>query len=399
MNDKSSNYYQWVILIILTMTQMCAALSTQSIGILAGFWKYDFVLSNFEIGLLASLLNIAPIVGILFMGKILDYHGERGPIAAGMAIISLSLLIMSQVKSYELLLVMLFFNGVGYGPIQPGGSRAVYSWFNNKKLGLAMGIRQASVPLGGMLAAIILPYIILHSNWRYAVLFTTLATAISSIIFFIFYRNPVYKQKSSSKLLSLKQVLNILLEPEIGRISLLGAVLVAVQTFILVFWILLLHNQGKISLPRATSYLIWVQMFGVIGRVFLSFMGGRIKNGYNKILLIIMIVLIITLLNVIYISANSSHYLIYLISGILGFCGFGWYGPWVILLSNKSRFLGATLSASMALNQIAIVITPVIIGKVLDASHHYKVVVIMVVSLLSITLLFNIKYLYRSVNE
>ena len=39
-----------------------------------------------------------------------------------------------------------------YSVSQPGGSKVILKWFRKENRGLAMGIRQAGIPIGGALA-------------------------------------------------------------------------------------------------------------------------------------------------------------------------------------------------------------------------------------------------------
>jgi MFS family permease len=52
----------------------------------------------------------------------------------------------------------------------------------------------------------------------------------------------------------------------------------------------------------------------------------------------------------------------------LGFFSYGWYGPWVAHVSEScpGEQVGLSLGTAMAVNQIAIVTTPPILGLVVD---------------------------------
>ena len=57
------------------------------------------------------------------------------------------------VTNYTYVVAILLFVGIWYGGEQPGGSKAIVKWFPPQRRGLAMGIRQTGIPIGGALAS------------------------------------------------------------------------------------------------------------------------------------------------------------------------------------------------------------------------------------------------------
>ena len=63
-----------------------------------------------------------------------------------------SLLLTNIVSGFNGLLFVLLLIGMFYSVSQPGGSKVILKWFRKENRGLAMGIRQAGIPIGGALA-------------------------------------------------------------------------------------------------------------------------------------------------------------------------------------------------------------------------------------------------------
>ncbi|KEF38681.1 sugar phosphate permease [Schinkia azotoformans MEV2011] len=157
-NSNEKRSYKWVILFIATFSQTCATFVTYGMGPLATFYQKQFSLSQFETGLIVSAVNIGPIFSMLIFGNLMDKYGERWVVGIGSILLGINVLIAYTTNSYVLLLIILMFVGIWYGTAQPGGSSAIIKWFPNKHRGLAMGIRQTGIPIGGALASAILPY-------------------------------------------------------------------------------------------------------------------------------------------------------------------------------------------------------------------------------------------------
>jgi MFS family permease len=68
--------------------------------------------------------------------------------------------------------------------------------------------------------------------------------------------------------------------------------------------------------------------------------------------------------------------LLIFISAWFGFFGLGWYGPWVAFIADVAppEQLGLTLGIVMALNQIAAVATPPLLGLLHDLTGGYAAV-------------------------
>ena len=73
----------------------------------------------------------------------------------------------------------LLFGSIGYCVIQPAGGKVIAAWFGPDTRGVAMGIRQAGLPLGAALGALILPTIAERHGWRAAFEAGALAAALA----------------------------------------------------------------------------------------------------------------------------------------------------------------------------------------------------------------------------
>lgn len=65
--------------------------------------------------------------------------------------------------------------------------------------------------------------------------------------------------------------------------------------------------------------------------------------------------------------------MLFALSAWIGFFGFGWYGPRVAWISETCprANVGATLGLAMAINQVAIVVTPILFGLTVDVAGVY----------------------------
>ena len=136
-----------------------AAFSTVAfaIAVLAPALRDRYDLSLTEIGVVLGAEWIGLTVSLLPWGFAVDRWGERWTLAGGLAGCAAFLAGAAFAPSFGWLVVLLGLAGVAGGSVQSGSGRAVMGWFSADERGLALGIRQTAVPVGGGIAAIVLP--------------------------------------------------------------------------------------------------------------------------------------------------------------------------------------------------------------------------------------------------
>ncbi len=110
------------------------------------------------------------------------------------------------VNGFNGLLFVLLLVGTFYSVSQPGGSKVIMKWFSKENRGLAMGIRQAGIPIGGTLAGVLIPFLTIKYNMAYAVNSIACICIIGGFLFLYFIRNHIFKRKLN------KNVVNFLLD-------------------------------------------------------------------------------------------------------------------------------------------------------------------------------------------
>lgn len=167
--ERVNSTYKWVMLIVATIAQTTATLITYGVGVFALFWKEEYALTNTESGLLVSVVNVGPLFCMLFVGRLLDQYNEKILISISSFLLGSSLLLTNIVRGFNGLLFVLLLIGMFYSVSQPGGSKVILKWFRKENRGLAMGIRQAGIPIGGALAGVLIPFLTVQYNMTYAI--------------------------------------------------------------------------------------------------------------------------------------------------------------------------------------------------------------------------------------
>ncbi|ACS85640.1 MFS transporter [Musicola paradisiaca] len=394
MVSTANTSYRWVILAIATLAQACACFFVQGIGTIAIYIQHELHLSAMQIGLLVSAAQLVPLVGLLVAGELLDRYSERLVVGIGTLVVACALMAAMLAGSYSSILMFLIVVGAGYSTAQPGGSKSVARWFDKQQRGFAMGIRQAGLPLGGALAAAILPFTAAQWGWRYSFLVGGLVALVGALVFILFYRSPhmhdVATQTTTGSLWKGAILrLHMLTDPSMKNIMVSGVSLVSAQYGILVFTVLYLHDRLQMEVALAASLLFVGQIAGAIGRILLAAWSDHCKSGRYFPVFVCMIAAVVSLLALIWLPL-SSPLPVALLLAWLGFFGFGWYGPWVAYVAESAppQKTGFALGLSMAVNQVAIVLVTPALGLLRDTTQSDVPGWFLLVTLIVLGLLF-----------
>jgi sugar phosphate permease len=369
-NNSSPSPYRWLILAIATFAQASATLVTYGVGPLAAVWQKQWQLNATQTGLLVSAVQIGPLLSMLFIGYAMDRYGERWLISLGSILLGISFLLTAFALQYFILLFLLTLVGIWYGTAQPGGSKVILKWFSKEERGLAMGIRQAGIPIGGALAGIILPFLSLRFDWKTAVYVQSGIAVIGGILFFLFYRDtgqkesPVSSQSTFKQ--KMKQILNV---KEVISILFTGVVLVSLQMVIVGHLMLFFIREIKISLTMSGQLFSTALGFGMLGRIVLAYISDRYWGG-NRIapLQLSIWASVVGLLILIFAPSTLPMWFYFGICAWLGFFGIGWFSSYLLAVAERapSGSEGLMVSYALTLNQMAIVLSPILFGLVVD---------------------------------
>ncbi len=363
--------YRWVILVVATLAQTGTAVLFLGVGALAGFIQEDFQLSGAQTGLLVTAVGFAAVVALLPTGRLLDRSSERAIITGGAVLLAAGAALAAFSPSYGVLLVILLAGGGGYSASQPGGSKVVAAWFADHQRGLAMGIRQTGLPLGGAIAAALLPAVAERWDWRTAMMVAAGFAAGSGILFGLVYRAPHHPVHASVP--GFRAELGELLRNRRVRLAMQsGLAMVSMQFVIISYLMLYMRDVHDVPLTRGAWMLFGAQFAGVAGRVLLAAWSDRVSD---RMMPVVVGAAAAALGAGVFagLGRGPSFAALLIASTLIGFFAFGWYGPWVVFVAEAApgHAVGMTLALAMTANQLAIVMAPPAFGLLLDLSGGY----------------------------
>src|SRR5207342_1354409 len=125
---------------------------------------------------------------LLPWGLVADRVDERWVIATGLTGAGAMLVVASTTQTFGAVTVVLVLVGALGASVNAASGRAIMAWFPASELGLALGVRQTAIPIGGALGAVLLPTLAATGGTRAAFLFLAGACAAGAAVAAIFVR-------------------------------------------------------------------------------------------------------------------------------------------------------------------------------------------------------------------
>jgi MFS family permease len=228
---------------------------------------FDLTLTQTGVVLAASFLGSVPT--LLAWGLIADRIGERLVMAIGLACSCGALVWAAHASSFGMLVLALAVAGGVAAGVNSATGRAVMAWFRRDERGLALGIRQMAVPLGGAIGAVALPLLEQHLGLSAAFLGLAAASLLGAIVALVFIRVEPSEDQSA--------LARPLRDRRVWLICVGSTFFVTTQLSLLGFFVLFLHDHRGVSTAVAAAALAVTQVLGGISRIALGRWSDRIR--------------------------------------------------------------------------------------------------------------------------
>lgn len=255
--------YRWAILAAGVVAQGALAALQQGLPALGPALQEQFELSLSEVGLVLTSAAWGVMATLLAWGWLADRIGERVVISAGLGGGALALVGASAVDGVGALIAALAVAGALAASASAASGRAVIGWFGRSERGLALGIRQMSVPLGGAVAALSLPALVALGGLQAAFLGLAAAAALGALVAAVWIREPPPAPAKRPVVEAPPPLRDV----RVWRLALGSALLVCAQVSITSFLVLFLVDHRGVAVGAAAGALAAIQLGGALARL------------------------------------------------------------------------------------------------------------------------------------
>jgi sugar phosphate permease len=245
-----------------TAAQASFAAITLGLPVLVPVLRAEFDLSLRQIGLVLSAPWVGATVTFLAWGLAADRYGERPVIAVGLTGSAACLIATAEASRLVTLLLLLVLSGAFGASVHSASGRAVMRWFDHDERGLALGIRQTAIPLGGVTVSLVVPSLAASRGLAGAFLFLGALCLFGALTGAVLLgrRGPAGEIARAS-------ARRVLLDGRLWRLSLGSSLYVYAQIALIGFGVVFLHDQHGISARQAALVIAASHVLAAVLRI------------------------------------------------------------------------------------------------------------------------------------
>jgi MFS family permease len=270
--NVSAGRYRWVVLAAGTLAQASFSVSSVGLPALGPALKTHYALTLGKTGVVLGAIGIGMLFTLLPWGLVADRIDERWVIATGLTGAAGVLAAASATHGYATVTGTLIGVGALGASVNAASGRAIMAWFPASELGLALGIRQTAIPIGGALGAGLLPVLASAGGIRLAFLFLAGACATGAAVAAVFIRG------GSGGEPELGEVSRPLRDPRMWLLGSGTGLYLLAQIGITGFVVLFLHEHRHLSKYAAGAVLAAIYVLAVAARIGSGRISDRLGN-------------------------------------------------------------------------------------------------------------------------
>ncbi len=160
---------RWLLLGVLTASYGAGAFGMLGISPLSPSLVEGFALSRLQVAFIVPSIYLGGLFFSMPGGRLADRLGVRTSFLGGLALGAAALTAGAWAPGFPTFLLALFVAGIGWSVVNPALGRAIIDLFPARERGIAMGIKQMGLTVGGFVAALVLPTVAARLGWRAAI--------------------------------------------------------------------------------------------------------------------------------------------------------------------------------------------------------------------------------------
>jgi sugar phosphate permease len=366
---------RWGVLALVTASHALGSLSALAVAPLAPFLLDGLGLSRVEVGLFLPAVYLGGVVMSLPAGWATERAGVGWPLAAGLALIGTTVALAALAPAMPAFLALLILGGFGFSILNPATGRAVYDWFPAGQRGLAMGVKQAGLTIGGIVSALALPPLAVALGWRAALAAGGAVSLACALLVAAVYREAPGRQATPGgtrpRLADLRPVVR---RPGVVVVLGCGLALGTAQSAVLAYLALFARDAFGLSSVDAARLLAVAHLGGVAGRLGWGAASDRAFAGRRRPGLTANAVV------------GAAGFALFALGGALppvvtigvafvaGMGAFGWVGLYFALMAEigGARFAGLMTGLGVIFAWGGVLLGPPLFGALAQATDSYR---------------------------
>ena len=271
--------------------------------------------------------------------------------------------------------------GLSYGPLTPASSHVLARYRSGAGMAFLVSVRQTSVPMGGVLAGLVAPPLVLGLGWNAACVFIGSVTAALGVAIWItvsVVRNELPDEPHGHSASLFEPVRFIFRSPGLASLATSSIVYAAMQLVLSSFLVVYLISVTSMDLVLAGALLSASQLAGVAGRLGWGFVADRVAAPRLLLLGIAILMAVAAGLMSLFTAAWPVGAIAAVVI-LLGATASGWNGVFLaeIIRDVRPAEVGLATAGSMMFAYTGTVLGPSLFGGLASAVGFPKAYLVM----------------------
>lgn len=264
----------------LTVSHSMAAMAMMTLPAVAPLVAGEYQVDASLVGYHISVVSLGLIISLVSVGNLSRRVGAARAAQFGHGLVAAGTL-LTLLPSIGFLLPGALVIGIGFGLLAPAASALLVRFSPPQRRNLLFSIQQTSVPMGGVLSALVGPAIALHLGWRAAAL-VALVMLGAAILLLQAGRRRWDDDRDPRQAILAPRLLDGLTanwrEPRLRALSLTGLAFCWAQFCVATFTVVVCVVALDLSLVTAGLVLMTVQLTNAAGRMVAGWVADRIGS-------------------------------------------------------------------------------------------------------------------------
>jgi MFS family permease len=381
---------RWRVLALVTVAFALSAMSALAVAPLSPLLRDALALTRAQVGLFIPAVYLGGVSMSLLAGWLVDHLGVRPTLALGQLLTGVMVALAAASPTLPLMLAALVGAGFGFAVVNPATGRAIVDWFPPRQRGVAMGIKQTGLTLGGVVGALGLPPLALALGWRGALLAAGGAAIASSAIVALGYRRPVLARPApSAGSPRWPELASLVRRPGVMVVFACGFALSIAQSAVLAYFALYVRETFLVSAIVAGQLLALAQVGGTASRLGWGFLSDWVFAGRRRVGVVVSAL------------GGAGAYVLFALGDrlpfpaaialalVAGAGAFGWVGLYFTLIAEigGARHAGVLTGVAVTFTWSGVLVGPLLFGGVLALTGGYGAAWLLLAALAAVSAL------------
>ncbi|WP_227870640.1 MFS transporter [Orrella marina] len=365
----------WIILSATLAIQALVAMALITLPVVAPVVGQAINLSPAYVGVYVAFVYVAAMTSSILGGSLVRRWGALRVSQIGMCFSATGLALCAVAHPVSMALGAVLI-GLGYGPVTPASSHLLIKTTPPERMSLVFSIKQTGVPVGGMMAGMLVPSFEVLVGWQAA--FMIVCAMCLLLVVLVGPLRPVLDDDRDptirpSLVNSFVAPIKLVLKTKSLRILAAVSFMFSVtQLSVTTYMVTFLYEDLGWSLVAAGVALTVAQAAGVGGRILWGWVADN-WLGSGIMLILVAALLGVSAIGLALFTSATPHWVLYLVLITIGSTAIGWNGVFLAEVARQAPhgMAGMATGGALGFTFMGVLFGPPIFGAAASTLHSY----------------------------